>query len=425
MSREDAGLREQVLVLGPAARAAAGVLAVSEADQRNRALVATAEQLQARGQEIIAANEQDMEAARERGRPAAFLDRLCVDERRLRSMVTELHQVAELPDLLGEISDVSVRPNGLRIARMRMPIGVIGMIYEARPGVTIEAGGLCVKAGNAVILRSGTDALRTCMVLVQCMQQALQEADLPGACVQLVPIADRAAVDVLLGMEEWIDAIIPRGGTDLIERVMCNTQIPVLKHLHGICHVYLDDDAETDMAQRIAVNAKTQRYGVCNAMETLLVAASRAEELLPMLARAYGEHGVEIRGCPRTCALVPEAVPAHEEDWSTEYLGPVLSVKVVDGLDEAMRHIAHYGSQHTDAIVTENAEAAQRFLREVDSSSVLHNASTRFADGFEFGLGAEIGISTDRLHARGPLALEGLTNQKYIVRGTGQVRVSV
>ena len=407
--------------LGRAARAAGRRLAASGAEERNGAIERAAELLLERADAIAAASAADVEAARGQ-RADAFLDRLALDRTRIEGLAEELREVAALPDLLGETGGETVRPNGLRIARMRMPIGVIGMIYEARPGVTVEAGSLCVKAGNAAILRSGSDAQRTSELLAGCLQDGLEAAGLPRAGAQLVPTTDRAAVDCLLRMDRWVDMIIPRGGKELIERVRDRTRIPVLKHLDGVCHVYLDDAADAAKAVAIAVNAKTQRYGVCNAMETLLVARSRAGELLPELGRRYAEHGVEVRGCAETRRHLPQAQPAAEEDWSAEYLAPVLAVRVVDGLDAAIEHIERYGSHHTDAIVTEDRERAGRFLREVDSSSVMVNASTRFADGFEYGLGAEIGISTDRLHARGPVALEGLTNQKYVVVGDGQVR---
>lgn len=416
-----AALERRMDELGRAARAAGRRLAASGADERNGAIERAAALLLERAEEIAAASAADVEAARGR-RADAFLDRLALDRERVAGLAEELREVAALPDLLGQTGDEVVRPNGLRIARMRMPIGVVGMIYEARPGVTVEAGSLCIKAGNAAILRSGSDAQRTSELLAGCLQDGLEAAGLPRAGAQLVPTTDRAAVDCLLRMDRWVDMIIPRGGKELIERVRDRTRIPVLKHLDGVCHVYLDDAADAAKAVAIAVNAKTQRYGVCNAMETLLVARARAAELLPELGRRYGEHGVELRGCAETRRHLPDAKPAEEEDWSAEYLAPVLAVRVVDGLDAAIEHIERYGSHHTDAIVTEDQARAERFLREVDSSSVMVNASTRFADGFEYGLGAEIGISTDRLHARGPVALEGLTNRKYVVVGDGQVR---
>ena len=418
----DENLDTRIAELGQAARTAGRVIAASSAEARNQAVRTTANLIRERTGAIVEANAEDVEAARAH-RDDAFIDRLALDESRIEGLAVELEHIAELPDLLGRISDVQDRSNGLKIGRMRVPIGVIGMIYEARPGVTVEAGGLCIKSGNAVILRGGSESYRSNQALADCLQEGLRQASLPPEGAQLLPTTDRAAIDALLKMDQWVDLIIPRGGTELIERVRSQTHIPMLKHLHGVCHVYIDDTADRDQAIRIAVNSKTQRYGVCNAMETLLVAESRAEELLPILGDAYAEHGVEIRGCPRTCELLKQAVPAAEEDWTEEYLSPVLSVRVVADLDEAMDHIAKYGSQHTDAIVTADDERAKRFMREVDSSSVMVNTSTRFADGFEYGLGAEIGISTDKLHARGPVGLEGLTSQKFVVYGDGQIRV--
>ena len=420
MSTEN--LDARIAELGQAARAAGRVIAASSAAARNQVMRTTANLIRERVDTIVEANSEDVEAVKEH-RNDAFIDRLALDESRLEALAVELEHIAELPDLLGRTSDMRDQPNGLKIGRMRVPIGVIGMIYEARPGVTAEAGGLCVKSGNAVILRGGSESYRSNQALAECLQEGLRRASLPSEGVQLLPTTDRAAIDALLKMDEWVDLIIPRGGTELIKRVHDQTHIPILKHLHGVCHVYIDDAADRDQAIRIAVNAKTQRYGVCNAMETLLIAESRAEELLPVLGDAYVEHGVEIRGCPRTCKLLEKAVPAAEDDWSEEYLSPILSVRVVAGLDDAMDHIAKYGSHHTDAIVTTDEERAKRFMREVDSSSVMVNASTRFADGFEYGLGAEIGISTDKLHARGPVGLEGLTSQKFVVYGDGQIRV--
>ena len=403
------------------ARAASRQLAASGTESRNRALTGAAALLRERTVGILEANAEDVVAARQT-RNDAFVDRLALNEERIEALAVELEHIAMLPDLLGQVSDMRTRPNGLKIGRMRVPIGVIAMIYEARPGVTVEAGGLCVKSGNAVILRGGSESVRSNTALLACLQDALAQAGLPITCAQLLPVVDREAIDALLKMDHWIDLIIPRGGTALIERVHGNTHIPILKHLHGVCHVYIDDAADAQQAISIAVNAKTQRYGVCNAMETLLIARSRAEELLPELGSIYAEHKVELRGCPETCRILPQVCAATEEDWAEEYLSPVLAVRVVAGLDEALEHLAQYGSQHTDTIVTQDENAAQRFLREVDSSSVMVNASTRFADGFEYGLGSEIGISTDKLHARGPVGLEGLTSQKFVVYGAGQIR---
>ncbi len=417
----DTQLQAQVEAVGRRAQEASRVLAASNADARNHALLNTAALLRENAEAILEANQKDIRKAQD-VRGEAFIDRLALDAKRLEGLAVELEHIAELPDLLGQVSDMHTRSNGLKIGRMRVPIGVIGMIYEARPGVTVEAGGLCIKAGNAAILRGGSESQHSNAALADCLQEGLRSAELPEMAVQLLPTTSREAINLLLKMDQWVNLIIPRGGEELIQHVHDHTHIPILKHLHGVCHVYIDDKADPEHAVRIAVNAKTQRYGVCNAMETLLVAESRAEELLPSLGETYAEHGVELRGCPRTCTLLPQAKAATEEDWTEEYLGPVLAVRVVTGLDEAIEHIAQYGSQHTDAIVTENEEHAQRFVREVDSSSVMVNASTRFADGFEYGLGAEIGISTDKLHARGPVGLEGLTSQKFVVYGDGQIR---
>ena len=414
-------LEARIERVGRAARTAGRILAASEAKVRNKALAHAQQLLRERIGMILDANARDVEAAQST-RNAAFIDRLALDADRIEALAVELEHIAQLPDLLGQVEGVRTRDNGLKIGRMRVPIGVIGMIYEARPGVTAEAAALCIKAGNAVILRGGSEAQRSNKRLADCMKEALRRAGLPAEGVQLLPTVDRAAIDALLKMDQWVDLIIPRGGQELIERVRSRTHIPILKHLHGVCHVYIDDAADREQALRIAVNAKTNRYGVCNAMETLLIAKSRAEELLPPLGEAYAEHGVEIRGCPQVCALLPQAKEAAESDWREEYLAPVLAVRVVSGLNEAIHHIEHYGSRHTDAIVTADEARAQQFMRDVDSSSVLVNASTRFADGFEYGLGAEIGISTDKLHARGPVGLEGLTSQKFVVYGNGHIR---
>jgi glutamate-5-semialdehyde dehydrogenase len=330
--------------------------------------------------------------------------------------------VAALPDPVGSISDMTTMPSGIQVGRMRVPLGVIGIIYESRPNVTVEAASLCLKSGNATILRGGSEALASNCAIARCLAEGLRAAQLPEAAVQVVETADRAAVGRLIAMPEFVDVIVPRGGKGLIERISADARVPVIKHLDGVCHVYIDDSAEAQMAIDIAVNAKTQRYGTCNTMETLLVSAARAEELLPQLVQAYAPAGVELRGCERARALVPAMVAAQEADWHEEYLAPILAVRVVDGVEQAIAHINTYSSQHTDSIVTSDHGNAMRFLREVDSSSVMVNASTRFADGFEYGLGAEIGISTDKLHARGPVGLEGLTSQKYVVLGEGQVR---
>jgi glutamate-5-semialdehyde dehydrogenase len=330
--------------------------------------------------------------------------------------------VAALPDPVGSITDISSMPSGIQVGRMRVPLGVVGIIYESRPNVTVEAASLCLKSGNATILRGGSEALASNCAIAACLRQGLLEAGLPEEAVQVVETPDRAAVGELITMSEFVDVLVPRGGKSLIERITRDARVPVIKHLDGICHVYIDDSAEFEMAVDIAVNAKVQRFGTCNTMETLLVAASRAEEILPALARSYAQAGVELRGCEQTRRILPDATVAAPEDWETEYLAPILSIRVVGGLDEAMAHIEQYSSRHTESIVTNDHTRAMRFLREVDSSSVMVNASTRLADGFEFGLGAEIGISTDKLHARGPVGLEGLTSQKYVVLGQGQVR---
>lgn len=407
--------------LGGAARAAAGALARANTGRKNQALLATADAIKQQRQALQRANEADLAAGRERGLDAAMLDRLELTDARLEAMIEGLHQVAALPDPVGGITDLNYRPSGIQVGKMRVPLGVIGIIYESRPNVTIEAASLCIKSGNAVILRGGSEAIQSNQALAGCIRTGLAAAGLPETLVQVVETTDRAAVGELITMPEFVDVIVPRGGKSLIERISRDARVPVIKHLDGICHVYIDDDADADKALAIAVNAKTHRYGVCNAMETLLVAQSRAAELLPALADAFVSRGVELRGCEQTQALI-DCKAASEEDWSTEYLGPILAVRVVAGLDQAIEHINSYSSQHTDSIVTENYSKGRRFLIEVDSASVMINASTRFADGFEYGLGAEIGISTDKIHARGPVGLEGLTSQKYIVLGDGQIR---
>ena len=415
-------VKSYVRGLGQAARAAARVLARAETAQKNRALAAMAAQIRARQAELLAANRDDVAQATKDGRDAAFVDRLTLTPALVEQMAAGLEQVAALPDPVGEVTERVKRPTGIEVARMRVPIGVIGIIYESRPNVTADAAGLCMKAGNACILRGGSEALHSNQSIAACVRAGLAAAGLPEAAVQVVETADRAAVGELITLHESVDLIVPRGGKDLIARLMRESRIPMLKHLDGVCHVYVDDRADPAMAVRIADNAKTQRYGTCNTMETLLVAEGIAPRVLPEIASIYRAKGVEMRADERARRLVPEAKPATEQDFRTEWLAPVVSIRVVKGLDEAIEHIAKYGSQHTDAIVTQDEARAQRFLREVDSSSVLVNASTRFADGYEFGLGAEIGISTDKLHARGPVGLEGLTSQKYVVLGDGQIR---
>ena len=408
--------------VGRAARSAARVLARADSGRKDAALAAIAAALDAGRDELGRANAHDLEAARQAGLDGAALERLELTPARIDAMIAGVRQVAALPDPIGTIDHVTQRPSGIRVGRMRVPLGVIGIIYESRPNVTADAAVLCLKSGNAAILRGGSEAWQSNRAIGACIAAGLEQAGLPATGVQVLETTDRAAVGALLADAEHVDVIIPRGGRSLIERVARESRVPVIKHLDGVCHVYLDAAADPDRARAIAINAKTQRLGVCNAMETLLVDAAVAERLLPPIAAELIEHGIELRGCPESRRLVTAMAAATEEDWTTEYLGPVLAVRVVDGLDAAIEHIERYGSHHTDAIVTEHWSRAQRFLREVDSASVMVNASTRFADGFEYGLGAEIGISTDKLHARGPVGLEGLTTQKYIVLGDGQVR---
>jgi glutamate-5-semialdehyde dehydrogenase len=408
--------------VGREARTAARVLARAGSRAKDDALHAMARALERDTAKLLEANRQDLDAGRAKGLEAAMLDRLTLTPQSVASMAEGLRQIAALHDPVGEITDLSYRPNGIQVGRMRVPLGVVAIIYEARPNVTADAAGLCLKSGNAAILRGGSEAIRSNQAIAACVREGLASAGLPEAGVQVIETTDRAAVGELITMKDYVDIVVPRGGKGLIERISNDARIPVLKHLDGICHVYIDDRADMDKAIRIADNAKTQRYGTCNTMETLLVHKDIAPSVLPPLATIYLAKGVELRGCPRARAIVPQMIAATEEDWYTEYLGPILSVRVVEGLDQAMDHIATYGSLHTDAIITEDYTRARRFLREVDSSSVMVNASTRLADGFEYGLGAEIGISTDKLHARGPVGLEGLTSQKYIVLGDGQIR---
>jgi len=408
--------------VGRQARAAARHMARADTAAKNAALLAMAALIDERSAHLTAANEADLAAARGQGLDAALLDRLTLNAKGVAAMAEGLRQIAALPDPVGTVSDLNYRPSGIQVGRMRVPLGVIGIIYEARPNVTADAAGLCLKSGNAAILRGGSEALRSNQAIAECVRGGLEQAGLPVEAVQVIETVDRAAVGELIRMKEFVDVIVPRGGKGLIERVSAEALVPVIKHLHGICHVYIDDKADLEKAVAIAFNAKTQRYGTCNTMETLLVAEEVAPTVLPQLGKMYHEKDVELRGCPRTQELLPGIKAATEEDWQTEYLAPILSIRVVADLDDAMEHIARYGSQHTDAIVTEDYTRARRFLREVDSSSVMVNASTRFADGFEYGLGAEIGISTDKIHARGPVGLEGLTSQKYVVLGDGNVR---
>ncbi|KIZ38042.1 MAG: glutamate-5-semialdehyde dehydrogenase [Pseudomonas sp. K35] len=409
--------------LGRAAREASRVLARASTAQKNRALQAAAAALDAARDELVSANERDLAGGRAKGLDAAMLDRLALTPKVIDGMIEGLRQVATLPDPIGEIRDMRYMPSGIQVGKMRVPLGVVGIIYESRPNVTIDAASLCLKSGNATILRGGSEAIHSNQAIARCIQLGLAEAGLPAAAVQVVETTDRAAVGALISMPEYVDVIVPRGGKGLIERISRDARVPVIKHLDGICHVYIDVAADVDKAVRVADNAKTQRFAPCNTMETLLVHQGIADRVLPPLAAIYREKGVELRGCARTQALLGgDVLEASEEDWSTEYNAPILSIRIVDSLDAAIEHINRYGSQHTDAIVTENFTDARRFLTEVDSASVMVNASTRFADGFEYGLGAEIGISTDKLHARGPVGLEGLTSEKYVVFGDGHVR---
>ncbi|KIO50347.1 glutamate-5-semialdehyde dehydrogenase [Nitrosospira sp. NpAV] len=408
--------------IGREARSASRLIARAETATKNRALTMMAGAIKRDEQRLLAANAEDVESAKVRGLDAALIDRLTLTPKGIAGMAEGLLQIAALADPIGEISDLSFRPAGIQVGKMRVPLGVVGIIYEARPNVTADAAGLCLKAGNAAILRGGSEAIHSNQAIAACVREGLEAAGLPQTAIQVIETTDRAAVGELITMKEFVDVIVPRGGKGLIERISDEARVPVIKHLHGVCHVYIDDGADLDKAIRVADNAKTQRYGTCNTMETLLVHEAIAREVLPPLCKIYLDKGVELRGDAAARAIVAQMNEAVEEDWHTEYLAPILSVRVVSGLDQAMEHIAVYGSQHTDSIITEDYSRARRFLREVDSSSVMVNASTRFADGFEYGLGAEIGISTDKIHARGPVGLEGLTSQKFIVLGDGHIR---
>ena len=408
--------------VGKQARAASRLIAKAGTAARNEALTLTAQAIERDMRRLLDANAQDLDAARAKKLDAPLIDRLTLTEKSIAAMADGLRQIATLPDPIGEVSELKKQPSGIRVGRMRVPLGVIAIVYESRPNVTADAAGLCLKAGNACILRGGSEALHSNQAIAACVHEGLTGAGLPPMAVQVIATTDRAAVGELLHMNEYVDIVVPRGGKGLIERVMRESRIPMIKHLDGVCHVYIDDAADIEKAIRIADNAKTQRLGTCNTMETLLVARGIAGRVLPRLAAIYRDKGIELRGDAAARGIVPDMRSATEEDWCTEYLAAILAVRVVDGLDEAIEHIAQYGSQHTDAIITEDAARAQRFLREVDSSSVIVNASTRFADGYEYGLGAEIGISTDKLHARGPVGLEGLTSLKWVVFGDGQIR---
>jgi len=419
--------RDLVEALGARARAAAAELRRASTAAKNRALEVAAETLVDREKTILAANAKDVKGARADGGDDAFIDRLKLTAKGVEEMAEGLRQIARLPDPVGEVTDLRYRPSGIQVGRMRVPLGVVGIIYESRPDVTADAGGLCLKSGNAAILRGGSEAMHSNQAIAACLAAGLKAAGLPDAAVQLVATTDRAVVGELLAAEKHLDVIIPRGGKGLVERISREARVPVIRHLDGVCHVYVDDGADPAMALAIVENAKTQRYGTCNTMETLLVAEGAAATTLPAIGRMFAEKGVEVRACEVTRRVLEAAgfravQPATEDDWYAEYLAPIVAIRVVKGLDEAIAHIAKYGSQHTDAIVTPDWSRAQRFLREVDSASVMVNASTRFADGFEYGLGAEIGISTNKLHARGPVGLEGLTSQKWIVLGDGHVR---
>jgi len=418
----DADIQRYMQEVGQRARAAARVMARAETAAKDTALMAMAAEIERQSDALIAANRKDLDAGKIQGLDEALLDRLELNAARIKSMAEGLRQIAALADPVGEITDLNYRPSGIQVGRMRVPLGVIGIIYESRPNVTADAAGLCLKSGNASILRGGSEAIHSNRAIAACIQTGLKQAGLPEDAVQVIETTDRAAVGELIRMKEYVDVIVPRGGKSLIERISAEATIPIIKHLHGVCHVYIDDKADLDKAVKVAFNAKTQRYGTCNTMETLLVARDVAAKVLPVLGKMYQDKGVELRGCEATRKILAGIKPATEEDWHTEYLAPILSIRVVENVDAAMDHIAKYGSAHTDSIVTEDITRARRFLREVDSSSVMVNASTRFADGFEYGLGAEIGISTDKLHARGPVGLEGLTSVKFVVLGDGHVR---
>ncbi|HEB63896.1 MAG TPA: glutamate-5-semialdehyde dehydrogenase [Gammaproteobacteria bacterium] len=415
-------LNDYMTAVGERARRAARQMARADVGTKNRVLMAIAELIDARQSMLLEANAKDMKSGQANGLDAALLDRLELNEARIQSMSDGLRQIVALPDPVGEISDLNYRPSGIQVGHMRVPLGVVGIIYESRPNVTADAAGLCLKSGNAAILRGGSEAFHSNQAIALCVKEGLEKVGLPSEAVCLIDTVDREAVGLLIRMKEYVDVIIPRGGVGLIKRVSAEATVPVIKHLDGVCHTYIDDHADIEKSITVAFNAKTQRYGTCNTTETLLVSKGIAEQILPELCDLYREEGVELRGCDATRALVEGVAAATDEDWGTEYLAPILSIRIVEGLDEAMDHISQYSSGHTEAILTEDYARARRFLREVDSSSVMVNASTRFADGFEYGLGAEIGISTDKLHVRGPVGLEGLTTQKFVVLGDGHIR---
>ncbi|MBY0498190.1 MAG: glutamate-5-semialdehyde dehydrogenase [Nitrosomonas sp.] len=415
-------IKSYMYFIGHEARTASRLIAKADTATKNQALIAMANALRRDESLLLTANAKDLENARAKGLEAAMIDRLALSAKGVATMAEGLMQIAALADPVGEISGLNYRPSGIQVGKMRVSLGVIGIIYEARPNVTADAAGLCLKAGNAAILRGGSEAINSNQAIAACVKEGLRLAGLPETAVQVIETIDRAVVGELITMENFVDVIVPRGGKGLIERITKEARVPVIKHLDGVCHVYIDDEADFDKAVRIADNAKTQRYGTCNTMETLLIHAEIAPRILPVLTKIYIDKGVELRGDETACDIIPQMKTATEQDWYEEYLAPILSIRIVAGLDQAIDHITQYGSQHTDAIVTENYTRARRFLREVDSSSVMVNTTPRFADGFEYGLGAEIGISTDKIHARGPVGLEGLTCQKFIVLGDGQIR---
>ncbi|MDC0575681.1 glutamate-5-semialdehyde dehydrogenase [Nitrosomonadaceae bacterium] len=419
---DNVDIKTYMQMVGREARTASHTMAKIDSSSKNKALTEIAASIKKNEKNLLAANKDDLEAAKAQGLDSALIDRLTLTSKGVTNMVEGLLQIASLADPVGEISDLNYRPSGIQVGKMRVPLGVIGIIYEARPNVTADAAGLCIKAGNAAILRGGSEAYNCNQAIAACVKEGLRISGLPETVIQVINTIDRDAVGELITMKEFVDVIVPRGGKGLIKRISDEACIPVIKHLDGVCHVYIDEGADLDKSISIADNSKTQRYGTCNTMETLLVHEKMAREVLPSLCKIYLDKGVELRGDKSSCAIVVKMTQATEDDWKTEYLAPILSVRIVNSLDQALEHINLYGSHHTDSIVTEDYSRARRFLREVDSSSVMVNTSTRFADGFEYGLGAEIGISTDKIHARGPVGLEGLTSQKFIVLGNGQVR---